>query len=78
MQPLRLVMTNHLQLDVDDIISLAVKTKEAVLESMKIFNVKIKDEINLDAIENEARQIYAEVARSVPEEDEFMIALMNL
>jgi len=62
MQPLQLVISGQLNMDVDDIITLAVETKAAVLETMEIFGVTVQGDIDLDAMEEQARELYAAAA----------------
>jgi len=55
MQPLQLVLGNQFGMDVDDLITLAVESKEAVNKSMEIFEVQLEGHIDLEAIEQQAR-----------------------
>jgi len=56
MQPLQQVLFRQLDLEVDDLITLAVECKEAVQQSMEIFGVRLEGDIDLDALEEQARQ----------------------
>ncbi len=58
MQPLQLVLGNQFGMDVDDLITLAVESKEAVNKSMEIFDVQLEGQIDLEAIEQQAREQY--------------------
>ncbi len=52
------LLKTRLDLGVDDLISLANDCKQAVTESMEVFQVRIEGEIDIDAIQREARAIY--------------------
>jgi len=56
MQPLQQVLSRQLGMEVDDLITLAVECKEAVLQSMEIFDVHLEGDIDLEALEQQARQ----------------------
>ena len=58
MQPLQLILGSRLNMDVDDLITLAVETKDAVNKSMEIFDVQLEGNIDLGAIEQQAREQY--------------------
>lgn len=72
MKPLQLVMIQHLGLGIDDIISLAMRSKADVLESMSIFNVRIRDEIDLESVETEARELYTLAAKESSSGEDFL------
>jgi HD-like signal output (HDOD) protein len=56
MQPLRLVLGNQFGMDLDDLITLAVESKEAVNKSMEIFDIQLEGHIDLEAVEQQARE----------------------
>ena len=62
MQPLRYVLNTRLDLDVDDLITLALGSKQLVNESMQIFGVRLPGKIDLEEIEAQARAQFAEAA----------------
>lgn len=62
MQPLRYILQSRLKLGVDDLISLAQETKQSVQESMVIFGVNLKMTIDVEAIEAQAREQFAQAA----------------
>lgn len=62
MQPLRYILQSRFQMGVDDLITLADETKKSVRESMVIFGVNLKVAIDVDAIEEEAREQFAQAA----------------
>ena len=68
MQPLRYILQSRLQMGVDELITLAEETKKSVRESMVIFGVNLKLAIDVEAIEAEAREQFAQAAM---DEDEF-------
>ena len=53
-EPLQWLMSTHLQMDVDDLITLAVDTREAVNRGMELFDVRLEDDIDLAAMEQHA------------------------
>ena len=69
MQPLRYILQSRLKLGVDELITLAQDTKQAVQESMVIFGVNLKLTIDVEAIEAEAREQFA---RAAMDEDTFL------
>ena len=58
MQPLQQVLGRKLGLGIDDLISLVLATKEAVDESTGIFGVQLEGEIDLEAVEFQAREMF--------------------
>ena len=62
MQPLRYILQSRFQMGVDELITLADETKKSVRESMVIFGVNLKLAIDVDAIEEEAREQFAQAA----------------
>ncbi len=56
MQPLQYVLKSRFDMGVDDFITLAEDTKKAVKESMVIFGVSLRVNIDVEAIEAEARE----------------------
>lgn len=52
------LLKTRFDLDVDDLISLATQCKEAVKESVEVFQVRIDGEIDIDAIQSEAQAMY--------------------
>ncbi len=58
MQPLQLVLANQFGLSIDDLITLAVESKESVQNSMEIFDVRLDGTIDLEEIEKEVRHQY--------------------
>lgn len=56
MQPLQQVLTRKLGLGIDDLISLVMATKESIEEASDIFAVQLQGEIDLDAVEQLARE----------------------
>ncbi len=56
MQPLQYVLKSRFDMGVDDFITLAEDTKKAVKESMVIFGVNLRVNIDVEAIEAEARE----------------------
>ena len=56
MQPLQLILSRQFDLDVDDLITLSLRCKETVNKSIEIFSVQLDDHIDLEAIEQQARQ----------------------
>ena len=77
MQPLQLVASQQLDLDVDDIITLAINTKGAVQESMQIFGVELHGDIDLDALEDQARELYAAAARDSSSDTDYLDAFID-
>jgi hypothetical protein len=62
MKPLQFILKSRFGMDVDQLITLANDTKRAVKESMVIFGVNLKVNIDVDAIEAEAREQFAKAA----------------
>ena len=58
MQPLQLVLSNQFKMDVDSLITLAVESKESVNKSVEIFDVQLEGQIDLEALEQQARKQY--------------------
>ncbi len=52
------LLRTRFDLDVDDLITLATECKEAVKESVEVFQVRIHGEIDIDAIQLEAQAMY--------------------
>ncbi|QEG32763.1 HDOD domain-containing protein [Bythopirellula goksoeyrii] len=52
------LLKTRFDLDLDDLISLATECKEAVKESVEVFQVRIDGEIDVEAIEREAQVIF--------------------
>lgn len=68
MQPLQQVLMRQLGLDVDDLISLVLRTETAITESSEIFGVSLSGEIDLEAVELLAREQFRVAALDVMEE----------
>ena len=62
MQPLQQVMVRQLGLDIDDLITLVLATKESIDEGTEIFGVQLQGEIDLEAVEQQARELYQAAA----------------
>jgi len=62
MQPLQQVLNRRLGLEVDDLITLALATETAMNESLDIFGVQLDGKINLDEVEQQAREQYEQAA----------------
>jgi HD-like signal output (HDOD) protein len=62
MKPLQFVLQSRFNMGVDELITLANDTKKAVKESMVIFGVNLKVTIDVDAIEDEAREQFKQAA----------------
>jgi len=75
MQPLQQVLSRRLGLEVDELITLATGTETAIKESMEIFGVCLDGEIDLDAVEEQARVQFEEAAR---DSDDFLGGLETL
>lgn len=58
MQPLQQVLIRQLNLDIDDLITLVLATKESIEESSEIFGVQLQGEIDLEAVELQAREMF--------------------
>jgi len=58
MQPLQQVMRRQLDLGIDDLIALVLATKESVEEATEIFGVQLQGEIDLEAVELQARELF--------------------
>ena len=58
MQPLQQVMLRQLNLGIDDLITLVLATKDAVDEGTDIFGVRLQGEIDLEAVELQARELF--------------------
>jgi HD-like signal output (HDOD) protein len=52
------LLKTRFDLDVDDLIDLATGCKQAVQENMEVFQVRITGEIDVDALQREARALY--------------------
>ena len=52
------MLKTRFDLDVDDLITLATECKDAVKESVEVFQVRIDGEIDVEAIEREAQAMY--------------------
>jgi len=68
MQPLQQVLTRQLGLGIDDLISLVVSTKNSIEEASEIFAVQLQDEIDVDMVEQVAREQFRIAAREVAED----------
>ena len=77
MQPLQLVVSRQLNLDIDDIIALAINTKGAVQESMQIFGVELQGDIDLEALEDQAHELYAAAASDSSSDTEYLDAFID-
>ena len=75
MQPLQQVLTRRLGLEVDELITLATETETAIKESMEIFGVRLEDEIDLEVVEQQAREQFEEAAK---DSDDFLGGLETL
>ncbi len=69
MQPLHVVLHSRFGMGIDELITLANDTKQAVQESMVIFGVNLDVDIDVDAIEAEARE---EFKQAVDDEGTFL------
>jgi len=56
MQPLQQVLVRNLGLGIDDLITLVLATKTSMEEASEIFGVQLPGEIDLEAIEQQARE----------------------
>jgi hypothetical protein len=52
------LLKTRFDLGVDDLIGLATQCKQAVEESVDIFQVRLEDAIDLEALQREARALY--------------------
>ncbi|NOY29319.1 MAG: HDOD domain-containing protein [Planctomycetes bacterium] len=75
MQPLQQVLNRRLGMEVDELITLATETETAIKESMEIFGVRLDDEIDLEAVEQQAREQFGQAAL---ESDDFLGGLATL
>jgi len=75
MQPLQQILHRRHGLDVDELITLATETETSIKESMDIFGVTLEGEIDLDAVEQQAREQFAEAALDT---DDFLGGLETL
>ncbi len=64
MQPLQQVLGRRLGFGVDDFISLALGTETAMKESMDIFGIQLEGNIDLETVEQQAREQFEQVALS--------------
>jgi HD-like signal output (HDOD) protein len=62
MQPLQQVLNRRLGLEIDELITLALETEESINESLEIFGVQFNEKINLEEVEQQAREQYEEAA----------------
>ncbi len=62
MQPLQQVMYRQLELGIDDLITLVMKTKESIEESSGIFGVQLPGEIDVEEVELLARDLFKKAA----------------
>lgn len=62
MQPLQQVMYRQLNLEIDDLITLVLATKESIHESSGIFGVTIPGEIDAEEVELLARDLFKKAA----------------
>jgi HD-like signal output (HDOD) protein len=62
MKPLQFILKSRFGMGVDELITLANDTKKAVKESMVIFGVNLKVNIDVEAIEAEAREQFKQAA----------------
>ena len=62
MQPLQQVLRRRLGIEVDELITLALATEAAMNESLEIFGVQLNDKIDLEEVEQQAREQYEEAA----------------
>ncbi len=70
MQPLQQVLLRQMGLGIDDLITLVLATKESIEESSEIFGVQLRDEIDLDAVELQARELFKVAALELADEQE--------
>jgi len=68
-------LSRRLGLDVDELITLATETETSIKESMDIFGVTLEGEIDLEAVEQQAREQFAEAAQDT---DDFLGGLETL
>ena len=62
MQPLQQVLVRQLGLEIDDLITLVLATQKSIEESSDIFGVQVQGEIDLQAVELLARDLYKDAA----------------
>ena len=62
MQPLQQVLVRQLGLEIDDLITLVLATQKSIEESSDIFGVQLTGEIDLEAVELLARDLYKDAA----------------
>lgn len=62
MQPLQFILRSRFDMGVDDLITLANDTKKTVKESIVIFGVNLRVNIDVEAIEAEAREQFEQAA----------------
>lgn len=65
MQPLLQVMARQLNLGIDDLITLVLATKESIDECKGIFGVQLSEEIDIDIVERQAREMFDSAAREM-------------
>ena len=65
MQPLQQVLFRQLGLEVDDLITLVLTTKESIEENTNIFGVQLQEEIDLEAVEVQAREMFKVAALDI-------------
>ena len=78
MQPLQLVLASQFGLTIDDLITLAVESKESVQNSMEIFDVRLPGTIDLEAIEQQAREQYEIAVLDAAADMDSMESLLSL
>lgn len=65
MQPLQQVLVRKLDLGIDDLITLVLATKTSIEESSDIFGVQLPGEIDLEAVEVQARELFRVAALDI-------------
>jgi len=73
MQPLQQVLFRKLGLQIDDLIGLVVATQASVQENMAIFGVQLQAEIDLEAVELQAREQFRIAASDLAEHPESVL-----
>jgi len=73
MQPLQQVMNRQLGLGIDDLISLVIDTRAAVEENAAIFGVSLQEEIDVDAVEQQAREQFRLAAQDLAKHPESLV-----
>lgn len=72
MQPLQQVLYRQLGLGIDELISLVLSTKASIEESSGIFGVQLQEEIDVEAVELQARGLFKLASLELEEELEYI------